>query len=173
VYRRLASVADRARPEVLRAEASTRADVERVVNMLDACDPTTFNAVIGDGACVREGGVTFSDFIAQLEAHGTAPAWRFAASNVEVREGDALNVINRGGEVHTFTEVAHFGGGFVAELNGVSGNPVPAPECLAIGSLVFVPPGGTQSVPVDEAGDENYQCCLHPWMRAVVHARAH
>ena len=43
---------------------------ERLVSMMDACDPTTFNAVIGPGACVRPGGVRFDDFIAELTRRG-------------------------------------------------------------------------------------------------------
>jgi hypothetical protein len=86
--------------------------------------------------------------------------------------GDLIIAINRGGEAHTFTEVAAFGGGFIPELNELSGNPVPAPECLDFGSIVFVPPGGTASEEIGEAGEELYQCCLHPWMRATVTARS-
>src|SRR5829696_3338755 len=40
----------------------------RLVTMLDACDPTSFNAVIGPGTCVRNGGVTFQQFINELTA---------------------------------------------------------------------------------------------------------
>ena len=36
---------------------------ERLVSMQDACDPTTFNAVVGPGTCVRSGGVRFDDCI--------------------------------------------------------------------------------------------------------------
>ena len=37
------------------------------VVMLDACDPATFNAAIGDGACERPGGgVSFDTFVGQL-----------------------------------------------------------------------------------------------------------
>src|SRR5262245_20994904 len=42
---------------------------ERLVNVMDACDPTTFNAVLGPGGCTRNGGITFTDFIAQLTAN--------------------------------------------------------------------------------------------------------
>src|SRR5690349_25171687 len=37
-----------------------------LVNMQDACDGPTFNAAVGPGTCIREGGVTLPDFIAQL-----------------------------------------------------------------------------------------------------------
>jgi hypothetical protein len=144
---------------------------ERVVSMMDACDPTTFNAVIGPGTCTRTGGgVTFDQFITQLGNTGSVGAWRFAPATMNVSVGQTLLAINRGGEAHTFTEVAHFGGGFIPDLNNLSGNPIPAPECLQIPSLVFVPPGGLVREEVHEAGTELYQCCLHPWMRVTVHA---
>jgi hypothetical protein len=44
----------------------------RRVQMLDACDGPTFNAAIGEGTCVRNGGVTFERFIGQLIAKGEA-----------------------------------------------------------------------------------------------------
>ena len=52
----------------------------RNVQILDACDPATFNAVLGDGACVRKGGgVKFEKFINQLVTKGEAPAWGASA----------------------------------------------------------------------------------------------
>jgi hypothetical protein len=144
---------------------------ERTVTMMDACDPTTFNAVLGDGACVRNGGVTFENFVAQLEKHQQVGSWRFAPGNVHARVGEILTAVNRGGEVHTFTEVAAFGGGFVVDLNALSGNPVPAPECLDFGSIVFIPAGTSASGEVEEGGTALYQCCIHPWMRSTVTAR--
>jgi hypothetical protein len=84
-------------------------------------------------------------------------------------------VKNVGGEVHTFTPVAEFGGGFIPDLNDLSGNPVPAPECLDFGTMVFVPSGGSSFIPgtalaavADADGAAKIECCLHPWMRAVV-----
>lgn len=144
--------------------------VVRTVSMMDACDPTTFDAVLGAGACVRDGGITFADFNAQLAAHGSVGAWHFAPPTLDAREGQLLQAVNRGGETHTFTEVAHFGGGFVAVLNAASGNPVPAPECLHLTAHDFIPPGGTSERDVlDDEGTELYQCCIHPWMRTTVH----
>ncbi len=144
---------------------------ERLVSMLDACDPASFNAVLGAGTCSRTGGgVTFEHFLAQLQANGSAGAWRFAPSTMNVSVGQTLAAINRGGEVHTFTEVEHFGGGIVASLNQLSGNPVPAPECLDLDDDDFVMPGTIYRDEVHEAGTELYQCCIHPWMRVTVHA---
>ena len=144
---------------------------ERFVNMMDACDPKTFNAALGPGTCVRNGGMKFSKFIEQLTRHHEVGAWHFAPPKIEARVGDMLVAVNRGGEVHTFTEVEEFGGGIVPLLNQLSGNPVPAPECQRLEDDDFVRPGETYRDQVSEAGTEMYQCCIHPWMRTVVHAR--
>jgi hypothetical protein len=84
---------------------------------------------------------------------------------------------NVGGEAHTFTPVAEFGGGFIPDLNGISGNPVPAPECLNIPALVFIPAGGTEEGPTAGSSDlpvgsHKFQCCIHPWMRTVIEVQA-
>jgi hypothetical protein len=34
----------------------------------------------------------------------------------------------------------------------------------------MIPPGGRFSEDVDEDEDELYQCCIHPWMRTIIHA---
>jgi hypothetical protein len=56
-------------------------------------------------------------------------------------------------------------------LNQLSGNTEPAPECLALAPTAFIAPGGTGHDEVEEPGTELYQCCIHPWMRTVVHGR--
>lgn len=145
--------------------------VNRMVNIKDACDPTTFDAVVGPGACVRNGGVTFDHFIALLQKHGQAGAWAFDPPQMGAKVGQTLLATNRGGEVHTFTEVENFGGGIVPVLNQLSGNPVPAPECLGLSANDFIPPGGTASDEIEEEGVEHYQCCIHPWMRLTVVTR--
>jgi len=154
------------------ARVTSGAGVERLINMMDACDPASFNAALGPGTCIgRGGGVTFDNFLAQLGAHQKVGAWHFAPPNTNVRVGQTLVAINRGGEDHTFTEVEEFGGGFIPVLNQLSGTPVPAPECLALAPGDIVPPGGTVREAVSEAGTEHYQCCIHPWMRTTVNAR--
>ena len=144
---------------------------QRQVQMMDACDPQSFNAAIGPGTCTRQGGVTFAKFLTLLGRHQKVGAWNFAPSTLNVRVGQELLAVNHGGEVHTFTEVEEFGGGFIPDLNVLSGTPVPAPECLSLAPEDFVLPGGTFTDEVSEEGAELYQCCLHPWMRAVVTAR--
>lgn len=141
------------------------------VTMMDACDPETFNAVLGPGGCVRSGGVTFDDFIAQLTKHGSIGAWRFAPGIAQVQVGQTFDAVNRGGEAHTFTEVAEFGGGIVPDLNQLSGVPNVAPECTALAPDDFVAPGATYHETVEHTGALKYQCCIHPWMRLEATSR--
>jgi plastocyanin len=142
---------------------------QRLVNMNDACDPATFDAAVGPGTCVRPGGTTFAQFIAELTRNQTAGAWRFAApSTTSASVGQTFLAVNRGGEVHTFTHVAAFGGGIVPPLNALSGNPVPAAECLALEPDDFVAPGATYVENIETAGTQRFQCCIHPWMRITV-----
>ena len=146
---------------------------DKKVRLLDDCEPTTFNAVLGDGACVGNGHTTFDEFIGELAATQDAHKWRNQPSQMHLNVGRPTLIENRGGEVHTFTPVAAFGGGFVNQLNGISGNPVPAPECLNLGALTFIPPGATVDGPTAGRGEmpiglSRFQCCIHPWMRTVV-----
>lgn len=146
---------------------------DKKVRMYDDCDPATFNAVLGDGACIGNGHTTFAEFIAELAATQDAHKWRNQPSQMKLNIGRPTLIENRGGEVHTFTQVAAFGGGFVDDLNGISGNPVPVPECLNFGTMVFIPPGGTDAGPTAGSselpvGTHRFQCCIHPWMRTVI-----
>ena len=156
-----ASIAETASAFAASANAST--DVK--VNMQDACDPDTFNAVLGAGARVRNGGVKFDDFISQLTKLGFVGSWHFAPNMVNARTGERFLVVNRGGEVPTFTEVDEFGGGIVDDLNELSHLPTVAPECLSLEPDDLVAPGQTYEEDIEEAGEEKYQCCIHPWMR--------
>ena len=116
--RRLATMAGLAALLLLvPAAGASAASATRQVQMLDDCDPATFNAAIGPGTCVKDGGTTFQAFIGQLLAQGRAPAWRFAPEQLRLDAGGTLQATNRGGEDHTFTEVANFGGGCIQALN--------------------------------------------------------
>ncbi|HEX7981753.1 MAG TPA: hypothetical protein VF461_24310 [Gemmatimonadaceae bacterium] len=95
--------------------------------------------------------------------------WRFSPLNLDIKLGDSFSATNVGGETHTFTEVEHFGGGIVPLLNHLSGNFHIAPECAALTAHDFIPHGGSSPPDTpDEVGVENYQCCIHPWMRMTV-----
>jgi hypothetical protein len=133
----------------------------------DECDPTDpgWNAV---GGCQqRRGTVSFAEFNAELDSPLSAavvghPSWRFDPSYLVLREGKSLRVRNTGGRVHTFTKVANFGGGKVPPLNeGL----VVAPECPG---SVDIPPGGRTRISGLTVGSHRFQCCIHPFQRAVI-----
>ena len=150
------------------AQVEAKAPSQHVVSMFDACDPETFNAALGEGACMRSGGVRFDTFLELLGLHHSIGGWHFAPSNVTMKVGELLVATNRGGETHTFTEVDEFGGGFVPELNRLTGLTEVAPECAALAGRGMIAPGNSSSEEEEEAGVEKYQCCIHPWMRAEV-----
>jgi len=154
--------------------ATVTADSPTTVQVRDDCDPATFNAGPPDGPglghiCDGDGGTTFGEFIGELQATQRAEKWRFNPD----RMSEPRNILaqNRGGETHSFTRVAQFGGGQVDVLNTLSGNPVPAPECLqpSVGPT-FIGPGHSLAVN-DVAGGDKFQCCIHPWMRTTVRKR--
>jgi hypothetical protein len=154
--------------------ASARAD-HRNVQIRDACDPQTFNAALGPGSCVRKGGgVTFDRFIGQLLTKGEAPAWRFSPPQLKLDAGGTITARNRGGEFHTFSEVAEFGGGCIQEINDLLGLD-PVPECAGFPGGVFgatgVPPGGSLTTGELDAGVYRFQCLIHPWQRTTAEAR--
>ena len=139
------------------------------VSVQDQCDPTSFNAALGAGACSRQGNITFAQFNGELSATQQVAAWRFVPPNLTVRVGQSITATNDGGEVHTFTEVAQFGGGIVPSLNQASGNAVVAPECQALTATDMIASGTTFTADAETTvGTEHYQCCIHPWMRATV-----
>jgi hypothetical protein len=143
----------------------------RLVTMMDACDGPTFNAAIGPGTCSRNGGVPFAEFVDQLTKHQFVGAWHNAPAQTDAWLGDSLIARNNGGEVHTFTRVASYGGGVVPFLNDLSGTPNVAPECTTEND--FVPPGGTDSENLNQTGELKFQCCIHPWMRTTVLVKSH
>lgn len=155
------------------------------VKMMDDCDPESFNAAVGVEICTGDGETTFAAFIAQLVATQAAEDWEFDPSMLRVRAGRPVILENRGGELHTFTLVKKFGGGFVEELNIPSGTPEPAAECISHdvhGNVMPAPPSDF-NVYVDADSEDAYdtakltkgkylfQCCLHPWMRVILTVR--
>jgi hypothetical protein len=144
----------------------------RNVQILDDCDAETFNVVLGEGTCVKDGDVTFDEFIGQLVTMGEAPAWRFAPGHLKLDAGGAITATNRGGEFHTFTEVAAFGGGCVPELNELLGLE-PVPECAIpdIFPTTGVPPRTSRTTGPLAGGTHRFQCLIHPWQRTTAQAR--
>ena len=140
----------------------------RHVAIMDDCDPDdpSWNAT---GGCVlRSGAVTEAEFGALLASPLSLsvighPAWRMEPSYVRVTGGQTVTISNLGGRLHTFTPVAMFGGGRVPPLNiGLTA----APECASTAHNVA--PGGRLELSGLSAGNHRYQCCIHPWMRAMV-----
>jgi plastocyanin len=149
------------------------------IALVDNCDPASFNAMFGAGTCLQTPhqhdttlaeffGLLFSPLAANIIGH---PAWNFTPGYISVPAGQTVRVTNDGGEGHTFTEVAAFGGGFILPLNGVGGPAgtvplVPAPACLASPEVVAA--GDAVQIKALSPGVHKFQCCIHPWMRAVV-----
>jgi hypothetical protein len=162
--------------------ATVHARDVRIVQLRDDCDQATFDAAVGPGTCVGDGDTLFADFLAEFDAQGSVDEWRFNPDNSEADRG--VQALNRGGETHTFTEVAHFGGGFIPRLNGgatpltecarrdANGNTIPGPggtlvpAAAAIASLV--PAGETGPTKVLAKGTHRFQCCIHPWMQSTI-----
>jgi plastocyanin len=151
---------------------STGVSANAQVSVQDDCDPASFNAALGAGTCSRQGGTTLAAFNSELNASHMVAAWKFTPAALTISVGQKITAMNNGGEVHTFTEVAQFGGGIVPALNQASGNTVEAPECAQLTATDQIAAGGRFTTDAaTDAGTERYQCCIHPWMRAVVTVR--
>jgi hypothetical protein len=150
-------------------ESALAGDTRKVFAM-DRCEPDSFNAAIGPGTCIRNGGVTFDKFARRLNPKdGGHNAWRFSRHDVDLRSGQSLGVRNTGGETHTFTEVANFGAGFVPQLNAAL--PAGTPPAQPIGDLGFIAAGESLKLSAFSPGTHLFECLIHPWMRTEVHQR--
>jgi hypothetical protein len=147
------------------------------IAMLDDCDPTDASWAAVGGCVQRRGSVTLAEF--NTEASSTlAPnsvighaSWRNDPAYDVITEGRSLLVRNKGGRPHTFTKVAQFGGGR-APNPALSKGLVQAPECATAATSPNVAPGGTTEVSGLAVGSHRFQCCLHPWMRAVIEVKS-
>jgi len=145
---------------------------------LDECDPATFNAptAAGPDFCknVAVGAsTTFSALFAKAAAGTPDPNWDFEPDTLYIHKGTAIQAVDQGGEPHTFTEVAQFGGGFIPGLNG---GEAPVPECAGGFSRVEVArtrilQGSQLTVKDLSKGEHLFQCCIHPWMRMKVEVK--
>jgi plastocyanin len=91
-----------------------------------------------------------------------------------MKEGTTLSVVDQGGEPHTFTEVKHFGGGFIPGLNGPGEHTIP--ECSGGFARVKVArtrilQGSQLQITGLSKGEHDFQCCIHPWMRVKVEVK--
>jgi plastocyanin len=152
--------------------AALAAANHRTVQILDNCDGPSFNAFLGPGACARPSGITAATFFQQLSKGGAA-SWRFAPEQLKLAAGGTVTAVNRGGEFHTFTAVAAFGGGCVAELNGPLGL-TPVAECAGapgIFGTTGVAPGTSLTTAPLAPGTHRFQCLIHPWQRTTATVR--
>ncbi|HEY0565140.1 MAG TPA: hypothetical protein VGC88_06125 [Terriglobales bacterium] len=143
---------------------------------LDECDPATFNAALGPDFChnvTLGASTTLNDLFAKAAAGTPDPGWDFEPDVLHVAKGGSLNIADQGGEPHTFTEVAHFGGGFIPGLNGGQDT---VPECQGGFANLDVArtrilQGSHMQVSDLSKGEHLYQCCIHPWMRVKVEVK--
>ena len=160
------------------AAQQTQPAVAQIV-ALDECDPTTFNAALGPDFCKNVAlaalgfATTLDDLFAQAAAGTPDPGWDFEPDVVHIKKGTVLSVIDQGGEPHTFTEVAKFGGGFI---DGLNGGQAAAPECaggfknLAVARTRLIQ-GSNLELGNLSKGTHRFECCIHPWMRVRVEVK--
>jgi plastocyanin len=143
---------------------------------LDECDPATFNAALGPNFCHNVAlaalgyATTLSDLFAKAGSGTPDPGWDFEPDILNIKKGTPVVAVDQGGEPHTFTEVAQFGGGFIPGLNAGQET---VPECSGGFSNVAVArtriiQGSQLQVAGLSKGKHYFQCCIHPWMRVEV-----
>jgi hypothetical protein len=143
---------------------------------LDECDPTSFNAALGPDFCRNVAlaplgfATTIDDLFTKAAAGTPDPGWDFEPDLVTIKKNTSLSVADQGGEPHTFTEVAKFGGGFIDGLNHGEDT---VPECAGGFSNIKVArtrvvQGSHLDVTGLSKGKHLFQCCIHPWMRVEV-----
>ena len=142
----------------------------------DDCDPSDpgWNTVPGSGCRQKQGDVSLGEFAGENDSPLAAAvighqAWRNDPSYLKVHAGMTVRVKNDGGRIHTFTEVAAFGG-------GKSPNPAlnegltTSPECPG---SIDIAPGDATSLSGLAVGNHRFICCIHPWMRALIKVDPH
>src|SRR5690349_21031574 len=97
------------------ASAAPAPPQTKVMKLVDNCDKPSWDKPapdgFGPGVCLVDvGGVTPAQFNGALGKGGDANWW-INNRKETIKVGDSLVVDNVGGEVHTFTQVAEFGGG--------------------------------------------------------------
>jgi plastocyanin len=145
----------------------------RKIAIRDDCDPRDPAWAPTGGCLLRRGDVTFAEFNAENNSELAASvvghqAWRNDPTYLKIREGETVRVRNEGGRAHTFTEVARFGGGKIPSPLLNKGL-VTAPECPG---SVDILPGGRMQLSGLTVGNHRFQCCIHPWMRALIKVKS-
>lgn len=138
----------------------------RVVKLQDDCDPVTFTAAAVP--CIGDGRTVIGELVAAAQTVGSHPRWKFSRPEFTIDAGGTIEVVNEGGEPHTFTKVAAFGDGCIPVLNPGGRVGTPAADCATI-----EPIGAGETVEVTdlEPGINLFQCMIHPWMRSTVEVR--
>jgi plastocyanin len=159
------------------AQAKTPAVAQVVA--LDECDPHSFNKVLGPDFCKNVAlaalgyATKLTDLFTEAAAGTPDPGWDFEPDTVKIKEGTILTVVDQGGEPHTFTEVAKFGGGFITDLNHGEAT---VPECaggfknVAVAKTRILQGSQTQVTNLSK-GEHLFECCIHPWMRVKVEVK--
>jgi hypothetical protein len=149
----------------------------REVRIQDDCDQVTFDAAVRPGTCVGDGRTTFADFLAEFQDEGSVDRWRFTRTDFDIDSNGTIEVVNQGGELHTFSEVEFFGNSCVPVFDDPeAGNPFDCaadfPAKIVADGGVF--PGTTRefSAAVLGPGVHLFECAIHPWMQATVDVRA-
>ena len=144
-------------------------DSGKTIAIRDECDPTDPAWDPTGGCALKQGDVNFAEFFGELDSPLAAAvvghqAWRNDPPYLEIKAGQDVRVKNVGGRVHTFTEVAAFGGGKVP-VPPLNEGLTTSPECPG---SVDIAPGDAAKLADLSLGNHRYICCIHPWMRALV-----
>jgi plastocyanin len=140
---------------------------------LDECDPASFNKALGPDFCKNVAlgaSTTFTELFRKAADRTPDPGWDFEPDTVHIKKGTILDVVDQGGEPHTFTEVVHFGGGFIGDLNAGEAT---VSECadgfknVAVARTRILQGSHTQITGLSK-GEHLFMCCIHPWMRVKV-----
>jgi plastocyanin len=145
------------------------------VLLIDDCDPNAdWAAVGGCQPSHNDGNVTLAEFNVLVSSPRSLnpvfvghPSWRIEPGYLTIQLGDRVKVRNYGGRNHTFTRVAQFGAG-IAPAPPLNAGFSVAPECT---TSEIVAPGDRDEaagLSASNGGVNRYQCCFHPWMRAVI-----
>jgi plastocyanin len=160
----------------LGAAGTASASDGKTVKAIDACDPSSFNAALGEGACVRDGGghrTSFDSLVKSMMQKGENGRWKFSKDDVKLDAGETLHVeMGRGGEGHTFTEVPAYGPGCVQLVNDLIGAVgAPATDCALMEPTFIGPQRESFDVTGLSAGTHYFECLVHPWMQTTVTVR--
>jgi plastocyanin len=145
-------------------------DNNRKIAIRDDCDPRDPGWTPSGGCTLEEGDVSLMEFGVEVANPAAASvighqAWRNDPNYLKIREGQSVRVRNRGGRAHTLTEVPNFQAGKILANAALNRGLAPAVECLASTNL---DPGAGVTIRNLQEGNHRFQCCIHPWMRAII-----